>query len=41
LECENDVTAGKMAEIADKLLKYDLDITALQEIRKFYGKSRN
>jgi exonuclease III len=24
--------AGKMAEIADELLKYDLDITALQEI---------
>jgi exonuclease III len=34
--------AGKMAEIADELLKYDLDITALQEIRwKGYGKSRN
>ena len=30
--------AGKMAEIADELLKYDLDITALQEIRwKCYG----
>ena len=24
--------AGKMAEIADELLEYDLDITALQEI---------
>ena len=24
---------GKMAEIADKLLKYDLDITTLQEIK--------
>ena len=31
--------AGKMAEIADELLKYDLDITALQEIRwKGYGR---
>ena len=31
--------ASKMAEIADKLLKYDLDITALQEIRrKGYGR---
>ena len=30
---------GKMAEIANKLLKYDLDITALQEIRwKGYGR---
>jgi exonuclease III len=30
--------AGKMAEIADELLKYNLDITALQEIRwKGYG----
>jgi len=25
--------AGKIAEIANELLKYDLDITALQEIR--------
>jgi len=25
--------AGKMAEIADELLKYDLDITALQQTR--------
>ena len=33
--------AGKMAEIADELLKYDLDITALQEIRwKSYGRIR-
>ena len=24
--------AGKMAEIAEELLKYDLDITALQEM---------
>ena len=31
--------AGKMAEIANELLKYDLDITALQEIRwKGYGR---
>jgi hypothetical protein len=30
--CENDVTAGKMAEIEDELFKYDLDITAFQEI---------
>jgi exonuclease III len=30
--------AGKMAEIADELLKYNLDITALQEVRwKGYG----
>jgi hypothetical protein len=30
---------GKMAEIADELLKYDLDITALQETRwKGYGR---
>ena len=30
--------AGKMAEIANELLKYDLDITAIQEIRwKGYG----
>jgi len=33
--------AGKMAEIADELLKYDFDITALQEIRwKGYGRIR-
>ena len=31
--------AGKMTEIADEILKYDLDITALQEIRwKGYGR---
>ena len=31
--------AGKMAEIADELLKYNLDITALQELRwKGYGR---
>jgi len=31
--------AGKMAEIADELLKYDLDTTAFQEIRwKGYGR---
>ena len=31
--------AGKIVEIADELLKYDLDITALQEIRwKVYGR---
>ena len=31
--------AGKMAEIANELLKYDLDINALQEIRwKGYGR---
>ena len=30
---------GKMAEIANELMKYDLDITALQEIRwKGYGR---
>jgi len=33
--------AGKMAEITDELLKYDLDITVLQEIRwKGYGRIR-
>jgi len=33
--------ARKMAEIADELLKYDLDITALQEIRwKSYERIR-
>jgi len=33
--------AGKMAEIADELLKYDLDITELQETRcKGYGRIR-
>jgi hypothetical protein len=31
--------SGKMAEIAGELLKYNLNITALQEIRwKGYGK---
>jgi len=34
--------AGKMAEIADELLKYDLDITALQETRwKGYRRKGN
>jgi exonuclease III len=33
IECENHATGRKMAEAAGEILKYGMDVVALQEIR--------